>query len=309
MKALSKLLTEYLDVRRKLGFKTERSKWLLSTFVAFLAARRNPCVTTAHALAWAKEPTNADPSWWASRLSVVRQFAKYIHVDHPHHEIPPCDLLPSNCRRTTPSIYSPEEVARLLQAARAVRSRRADSAFRSATHETLFGLVAATGMRVGETIRLDCADVDWSNRLVVVRESKFRKSREVLLHDSVLRALRRYKTDRERAHPRRRSSAFFVSLVGTRLIYNNVHTAFAKALRQAGIERAQARVHDLRHTFVVQTILRWHRQGLDVDAQMPALSTYLGHQDPSSTYWYLSATPELLALVGRKVQRALGVLP
>jgi integrase len=164
-------------------------------------------------------------------------------------------------------------------------------------------------MRVGEAIRLDCSDVDWSNQLVVVRESKFGKSREVVLHDTVMRALRRYAKERARVHPRPRSPSFFVSRVGTRLIYNNVHSTFAKLLRQAGIPRAKARVHDLRHTFVVRTILRWYREGVDVDARMPRLSTYVGHRDPSSTYWYVSATPELMALVGRKVQRALGALP
>ena len=110
-------------------------------------------------------------------------------------------------------------------------------------------------------------------------------------------------------HPRPRSPNFFVSLVGTKLIYNNVHNTFARLLHLASICRAKARIHDLRHTFIVQTILRWHQEGVDVDAHMPVLSTYVGHRDPSSTYWYLSATPELMALVSRKVERALGALP
>ena len=308
--SLPKLVAEYLDMRRNLGFKAEREKWLLSRFVSFLRAERSAYITTKHALAWAKQPRDAHPSWWASKLSVVRVFAKHLHVVDPRHEVPPLDLLPRLAVRTTPSIYTPDEIARLLRAARNMQSRLPRGLpFRRATYETLFGLLAATGMRVGEAIRLDCSDVDWSTQLVVIRESKFGKSREVLLHDTVIRVLRRYAKERDRVHPRARSPSFFVSLVGTRLIYNNVHGTFARLLHDARIPRAKARIHDLRHTFVVRTILRWHRDRVDVEARMPALSTYLGHRDPSSTYWYLSATPELMALVGRKIQCALGALP
>jgi integrase/recombinase XerD len=310
VKALSKLLAEYLDLRRKLGFKAEREAWLLTKFVSFLRAEQSAFVTVELALAWAKQPASAQLSWWASKLSVVRGFAKHVHLTDARHQIPPHDLLPRYCRRTTPSIYSSEEIARLLRAARQMPSRITKGLpFRRATYETLLGLVAATGMRIGEAIRLNDGDVDWTNQLVVVRDSKFGKSREVVLHQSVMRALRRYARQRDRAHPHPRSPSFFVSLVGTRLIYNNVHTTFARLLRLAGIHRAKARVHDLRHTFVVRTILQWHRQGVDVDSRMPALSTYVGHRDPSATYWYVSATPELIALVACKVKRALGVLP
>jgi integrase/recombinase XerD len=310
VKSLSKLLAEYLDLRRKLGFKAKREAWLLTNFVSFLRAEQSVFITIELALAWAKQPANAQPSWWASKLSVVRGFAKHAHLSDARHQVPPPDLLPRYCRRTKPSIYSSEEIARLLRAAREMPSRMTKGLpFRRATYETLFGLVAATGMRIGEAIHLDNNDIDWTNQLVVVRESKFGKSREVVLHESVMRALFRYAKQRDRAHPRPRSSSFFLSLAGTRLIYNNVHATFARLLRLAGIHRVKARVHDLRHTFVVRTILEWHRRGIDVDSRMPALSTYVGHRNPSTTYWYVSATPELIALVGRKVQRALGVLP
>jgi integrase len=310
VRSLSKLLAEHLDLRRKLGFKAEREAWLLTKFVSFLRAEQSAFVTIELALAWAKQPADAHPSWWASRLSVARGFAKHAHLINARHQVPPRDLLPRYYRRATPSIYSSEEIARLLRAAREMPSRITKGLpFRRATYETLFGLVAATGMRIGEVIRLDDGDVDWANQLVVVRESKFGKSREVVLHESVMRALLRYVKQRDRAHPHPRSPSFFVSLAGTRLIYNNVHGTFARLLRLAGIHRSKARVHDLRHTFVVRTILQWHRQGVDVDSRMPALSTYVGHRDPSATYWYLSATPELMVLVGRKLERALGVLP
>ncbi len=310
MKSLSKLLAEYLDLRRKLGFKAEREAWLLTKFVSFLRAEQRTFITTELALAWAKQPADAHPSWWASKLSVVRGLAKHAHLIEARHQVPPRDLLPRYGRRTTPSIYSSDEIARLLRAAREMPSRITKGLlFRRATYETLLGLVAASGLRIGEAIRLDDGDVDWPNQLIIIRESKFGKSREVVLHTSVVRALRRYAKQRDHAHPHPRSPSFFVSLAGTRLIYNNVHSTFARLLRLAGIRRAKARVHDLRHTFIVRTILQWHQQGVDVDSRMPALSTYVGHRDPSSTYWYVSATPELMALIARRVQRTLGVLP
>jgi integrase len=164
-------------------------------------------------------------------------------------------------------------------------------------------------MRVGEAINLNRKDVDLEEQILIVREAKFRKSREVILHSTVVSALRRYAAKRERFHRSARSDAFFLSLSGTRLIYNNVHQTFARVLRCAGIYREKARLHDLRHTFAVATILRWHRDGENVEARLPRLSTYLGHASPSSTYWYLTASPELMAVVGQKLERALGKLP
>jgi len=304
MTTLRPLLAEYLETRRALGFKTERTTWLLSSFVAFVEAHRGVRITTAHALAWATQPAGAHPGWWAEKLSTVRGFARHVHLVDPRHEIPAVDLLPARFPRSTPVLYSPEEIRRLLQATRSM-----PSSFRRATHETLFGLLAATGLRVGEAIRLNARDVDWRHQLLVIRESKFRHSREVVLHATVVRALHRYAAERGRVHATPRSPSFFVSLTGTRLIYSNVQHTFAALRRRAGITRARARIHDLRHTFVVQTLLRWHREGADVEARMPRLSTYLGHRHPASTYWYLTAAPELMALVGRKLQRALGALP
>ncbi|MBI1736069.1 MAG: tyrosine-type recombinase/integrase [Candidatus Rokubacteria bacterium] len=210
--------------------------------MSFVEAHRGVRITTAHALAWATQPAGAHPGWWAEKLSTVRVFARHVHLVDPRHEIPAVDLLPARFPRSTPVLYSPEEIRRLLQATRSM-----PSSFRRATHETLFGLLAATGLRVGEAIRLDTRDVDWSHRLLVIRESKFRRSREVVLHATVVRALRRYAAERGRVHTTPRSPSFFVSLTGTRLIYTNVHHTFAGLRRRAGITRARARIHDLRH--------------------------------------------------------------
>lgn len=304
MKTLRRRLAEYLELRSSLGFKTERTRWLLSSFIAFLEARHRAVITSELALAWAKQPADAHPGWWAQKLSTVRGFARHIQLIDPRHEVPPRELLPECTPRSTPVLYSSSDIQNILRVAREM-----ESSFRGLTHETLFGLLAATGMRVGEALRLDRDHVDWNNQLLLIYVSKFRKSREVVLHATIVRALRRYAAERDRSHPKPRSPAFFVSLSGTRLIYNNVHRTFADLLHRAGIKRQRARLHDLRHTFAVQTILRWHHEGRDVDAWMPRLSTYLGHAVPSSTYWYLTAAPELMALVAHKLQRVLGALP
>jgi integrase len=304
VKTLRKHLDEYLGSRRALGFDTKRSAWLLTNFAAFMATRRRTVITCDLAFEWAKQPADAHPMWWAQKLSIVRGFARHLHVEDPRHQIPPVDLLPSQTVRSTPVLYSGEEISRLLRAARALANP-----FRGRTYETLLGLLAVTGMRVGEAIQLDRNDIDWTHEALVIREAKFRKSRELVLDPTVIAALRRYAKDRDRFHRKPRSASFFLSLSGTQLIYNNVHQMFVTLLRRAGIKRRRARLHDLRHSFSVQTLLRWHREGVDVDARMPRLSTYLGHVGPSSTYWYLTASPELMALVGRKVERALGVLP
>jgi integrase/recombinase XerD len=304
MKTLRRHLAEYLVMRSALGFKTDRARWLLTSFVAFVEATPRALITNELALAWAKCPADAHPGWWAQKLSTVCIFARYVHLVDPRHQIPDRQLLTASTPRSTPVLYSSRDIRRILRAA-----CNLESPFRALTYETLLGLLAATGMRVGEALRLDCEHADWKNQLLQIHASKFRKSREVVLHRTVIDALSRYAAERDRYHRKPRSNAFFLSLSGTRLIYNNVHRTFAALLSPAGVARECARLHDLRHTFAVQTILRWHREGRDVEVWMPRLSTYLGHASPASTYWYLTASPELIALVGHKLERALGALP
>jgi integrase len=203
-------------------------------------------------------------------------------------------------RRAVPVLYGASEIAALLRAARGLQRPPG-----AATYETLFGLLAVTGMRIGEAIRLDRDDLDGQQQLLVVRHSKFDKSREVVLHPSTMAALRRYARVRDDRWPHPRSPAFFVSRRGTRLIYNNAHRTFRRLARTAGLP--PGRPHDLRHSFAVATLLRWYRNGVDVDAWMPRLSTYLGHAAPESTYWYLTAAPELMAIARRKLERAGGL--
>jgi integrase len=294
---LSKAVAKYLEIRRALGFKLERNGMLLPDFVKHLTDHRTSIITTRLAFEWARQPPDGHPAWWAQRLSIVRGFAKHIQAEEPRHEVPPTDLIPHRVRRAVPVIFSAGEISTLLRAARGLRSP-----LRAATYETLFGLLAATGMRIGEAIRLERHDVDFESGLLIVRQSKFGKSREVVLHRSVIGALRRYAAVRDRRHRRPCSSRFFLSSTGTPLIYSNAHITFQKLVRAARIRAG--RPHDLRHTFAVRTLLRWYRAGADVDSRMPRLSTYLGHAAPHSTYWYLTAVPELMAVARRRLERA-----
>jgi integrase len=301
MSRLREAIDQYLEIRRALGFKLQHLGWLLPDFLRYLEAHGAEFITLRHALDWACQPADAHPVWWAKRLSMVRGLARHLHAEDPRHQVPPLDLLPRQVRRTVPVLFGASQIAALLRAA-----RRLKAPLRAATHETLFGLLAATGMRIGEAIRLDRDDIDWKQLLLVVRHSKFDKSREVVLHPSTMAALRRYTKVRDDRCPHPRSQAFFVSLTGTRLIYNNAHRTFRKLARAAAIPAG--RPHDLRHSFAVTTLLHWYRQGVEVDAWMPRLSTYLGHAAPESTYWYLTASPELMAIARRKLERAGGLV-
>ena len=308
MSTLATALAEYLTMRRKLGFKLGREGQLLGDFVAYLDEQRATTVTTELAMAWAQRPKGAHRSWWGARLSAVRVFAKYLQTIDPATEVPPADILPARSQRATPYLYSSSDIDALMVAARGLTSEH-----RAVTYAMLIGLLAVTGMRVGEAIRLDLDDIDWSEGSLTIRQSKFGKSREVVLHPTTVEALRAYVRHRQQLRPRPRTPGFFVSMAGTRLIYNNVHFTFHELVGQAGIgprsSRCRPRPHDLRHTFAVNTLLTWYRDGLDVPGRMHLLSTYLGHLDPSETYWYLSASPELLGLAGQRLERTLGELP
>jgi integrase/recombinase XerD len=308
MSELRQALQDYLTVRRALGFKLDRAGQRLSGFIDYLEQAGARTVTIELALAWSHQPPDGHPAWWRQRLILVRGFAKYLHTLDPATQVPPAELLPRGYCRATPYLYSDADIAALLTAARALISP-----LRAATYETLIGLLAVTGLRVGEAIRLDRGDVDPRNALVTIRASKFGKSREVPLHPSTIDALAGYARRRDQLSPRPSTATFFVSATGTPLIYNCVHSAFLGLVRDAGLQRRSAtcrpRPHDLRHTFAVRTLLDWYSAGIDVQARLPQLSTYLGHLDPSSTYWYLSATPELLAIAATRLEHTLGSLP
>jgi len=303
MSALREAAHDYLALRRALGYKLESQEPLLAGFVCYLEQAGAATVTIELAVAWATQPTDADPVWWSKRLSVARGFARYLQTVDPATEVPPAQLLPYRCRRATPYLYAPAEIAALMAAAGGLASP-----LKAATYQTLIGLLAVSGMRVGEAIRLDRDDVDFEHGLLRIIKSKFGKSRELPLHPSTVRALEAYARQRDRLCPKASSPSFFVSTAGTRLWAANVRGAFARLARTVGLEprspRCRPRLHDLRHSFAVASLLDWYRAGVDVQTRLPLLSTYMGHVEPAATYWYLQAAPELLALAARRLEQA-----
>lgn len=301
MSALRQALEQYLSTRQALGFKLRGYHSRLSDFVAHLEQAGATTITSELALAWATKPQNVHPYTWTVRLSMVSGFARYLNTLDPACEVPSADLLTHRRRpRPEPYLYSDPEVTALLEA-----SRRLSPPLRAATYHTLFGLLAVSGLRVGEAINLDCNDVDLDRGLLVVWEGKFQKAREVPLHSSTVEALRAYCQLRDQLRPRRQqSNFFFISTVGTRLCESAVRSTFAQLVKWAGLApkspSCRPRIHGFRHTFAVSTLLGWYHAGDDVMAKVPLLSTYLGHAGPGATYWYLQATPDLLGqVVGR----------
>lgn len=291
---LEESLADYLRLRRSLGHELADPGRLLPRFVAFLDSQGLSTVTVAAAVEWATTPTT-DPrsSVGARRMTAVRGFARYLAGIDPATEVPPHGLLPQPTRWQRPFIYSPADIESIMNRAASFTPR-----LRSATYVTLIGLLAATGLRIGEAITLDRADIDWTAGVLLIRESKFGKSRLVPVTTTTLQALADYADLRDQIQQRRRPPSFFVSRTRQRLCYAVVSQTFRRVVDDLGIGSdapRRPRPHDLRHTFAVATLLSWYRSGVDVQAKIPALSTYLGHREPGSTYWYLSAVPELLA--------------
>jgi integrase/recombinase XerD len=303
MSALSQHVDDYLQLRRSLGFKLERAGWLLPQLVGYLEAAGAPTLTSELAIAWARQPAHARPNHWAQRLAVARGFARYLQTIIPATEVPPSGVFPTRRHRPTPYLWSQRDVCRLLEAARSLRPP-----LRAATHEALFGLLATTGMRIGEAIGLEGGDIDFDAGVITIRQAKFDRSRLVPLHPTVTDALGIYLAERDRLCPAPRSPAFFLSSVGTVLTRSGVASTLRQLTTAMGIRThtVHPRAHDLRHSFAVETLLRWHRSGIDIDAAMPQLSTYLGHIAPADTYWYLSAVPELMELAAQRLHLASG---
>ncbi len=299
---------DYLTTRRAMGYKLAYQGQMVTQFAAYLDAMGAQRLTIAHALAWAKQPAGAAPVWWAVRLGTARGFARFLSALDPATEVPPVGLLPEPSHRAVPYIYSDDDIARLRRAAgRLQPEHRAD------TYQTLIGLIAVTGMRVGESVRLDRDDVDLDQGLLTIRNSKFGKSRQLPLHPSTVEALADYACRRDQRRPTAKSVSFFTSAIGTRVLRDNVCTVFPRLVRETGLNSPNRlrppRLHDLRHSFAVKTLVGWYRDGLDVERRLPLLSTWLGHSTPRDTYWYLSAVPELLELVAERLDAVVEVRP
>lgn len=313
-------LADYLTLRRALGYRLARPEKLLNQFLDHLERTGQPTVTVAAALDWARlpaAPVSGGSNWWAYRLSAVRGFATYLRAVDSTHEVPAADLLPQRPLRASPYLYSDAEVAALIAATSTLRTP-----LRQATFATLIGLLAVTGIRVGEAIALDRGDLDLPNDpsgnadvtgRLLVRYGKFGKTRELVLHPSTVEALRAYQRLRDRLAPPTGTPAMFVSTAGTRLLYCNVHHAFHRLVHLAGLTPRSAscrpRIHDLRHSFAVHAMLDAYTCGEDGQVRLSLLSTWLGHVHPGSTYWYLSASPELMAVAGQRLEDYLTAQP
>jgi integrase/recombinase XerD len=300
MSPLAAAAQDYLLVRRALGYKLDRQGRQLLQFVAYLDQVGASTIKTEHAVAWATQPTDGQCSYWADRLSVVRQFARHLQTIDPACEVPPIRLLPYRRRRPAPYIYTSQQIEDLMLAATDLRGE-----LHRATMQTLIGLMAVTGMRIGEAIGLDRNDVDHRHQLLRVLNSKFGKSRELALHASTMQALDSYTLLRDRLCPSPRCDAFFMSRNGTRLLSQCVHFVFARLVKNVGLGsgRRRPRPHDLRHSFAVSTLLDWYAgDTTNVQSRLPSLSTYMGHVEPANTYYYLTATPELLARAASRLE-------
>jgi integrase/recombinase XerD len=303
--ALRARAEEYLAMRRALGFGLTTQGRHLMSFVRFCEERSAGRVTADLAVEWATQASrgSGDEVYQARKLDTVRIFARHLKALDPATEVPPGDVLSRRQGRVPPYLYSPQEIAALMSAAGDLTP-----AMRAMTWRTLIGLLAVTGMRQGEACRLERDDVDLDAGTLVIADSKFGKSRQVFLHPSAAVAMRAYEQARNQAFPGPETAAFLVNSRGRPLNGHNLPHTFAPLAAAAGIQappgRRPPRLHDLRHVFTVATMLDWYRDGGDVQARLPLLSTWLGHVDPKSTYWYFQAVPELLALAAGRLEQA-----
>jgi len=310
MISISKALQEYLNLRRGLGFKLEEDGRVLAKFVSFLKEQGASHITTELAVRWAVKPRNAQPRHWARRLRMVRLFAEYRSATDPRTEVPPQKLLPDLYHRKPPYIYTDEQVLRLIEAARQLPSTvPLTTDLRARTYCTLFGLLSVTGMRISEALSLNQEDTDLKQAVLTIR-GKFGKSRLVPIHNTTQQALRQYTHCRDHIYPRPKTRSFLVCERGTRLGYWGVLRTFVRLSREIGLRAPSdsygPRMHDFRHRFAVHTLVRWYKEGVDVEQHIHELSTYLGHVKVSDTYWYLSAVPALLQLATARLESKKG---
>ena len=296
-------LDRYLELRQALGFEMRTEGRLLRDFVTFLQGRTSaePLIAKA-AVDWAS--SRGGTNWQDKRLSIARCFLVHLRAHVPGIEVPASGIIPYGVR-PTPYIYSEVQLIALMNEARALKPT---GSLRPHTYATLIGLLASCGLRPGEAIRLRGTDVEMDSQppRLVIRETKFHKSRLVPVDASTAEALRSYAATRKRLGSGDLSQRFFVSEAGTPLAYSTVGRTFLGIVRRLGIHGTAGPIGPnlrcLRHTFAVRRMLDWYSRGLDVNKQLPHLSVYLGHAKPQNTYWYLTATPDLLSKAGTRFE-------
>jgi integrase/recombinase XerD len=301
-------LQGYLGIRRSLGYDLRSTERILRRFVEFIEAENAPYVTTALFLRWQDGSGHAGRQTWVARLSMIRLFAQWLHGFDPGHEVPPRNLIPSRNRRVRPHIYSDEQIAAIIGASAKLPSIYG---MRGLTCSTLFGLIAATGLRISEALNLDNDDVDLNAGVLRVRRGKNGRERLIPVAVSVTAKLKSYAAERDRLL-RLRPKPLFVNCDGRRFGDSSARYNFALACQSIGLRDAQQygrhgrgpRIHDLRHSFAAQTMIDWYRSGKDAAREMIKLTTYLGHTKPENTYWYIEAVPELLELASDRAAGA-----
>jgi integrase len=309
MTTLSQRLDDYLAVRRGLGYDLSFSERMLRRFTEFADRKGADHITVDLFLHWKDTFGSADNNTWSARLSMVRVFARWLQAHDARTEVPPPGLIAGKPRRARPYIYSDTEIAAIVAHAAKLRSRYG---LRGWTCSTLFGLIAVSGLRVSEAVGLDDDDVDLDQGVITVKRSKNGKARFVPVASSTAARLRRYRAERMRLLGAT-VGAFFRSDDGRQPTDCCARYNFALVCQEIGLRQPQRfcrhgrgpRIHDLRHTFAVRTIMGWYRKGLDPDREMIKLSTYLGHSKPELTYWYIEAVPELLQLASKRAERNL----
>ncbi len=302
-------MKQYLVLRDRFGTGLSASAVRdLRRFVAFADSQGAEWVTTELFLRW-KERTDSTggQQTWSCRLSHVRSFASWLQGVDPRTEVPPRGLIPAGLQRPQPYIYTDGEIAAIVTEAARLPSK---PGLRGRTYATLFGLLAVTGLRISEALGLDDGDVDTDAALLRIRHAKNDRSRVVPVTPCTIERLLEYRSRRERILGAVDTAAFFVGENLRRIGICSAEYNFAKVGQNIGLREPRAgrgrgpRLHDLRHSMAVQTIIDWHRSALDPDREMHKLSTLLGHKRPSGTYWYLEATPELLRLATERAERA-----
>ena len=299
------LAADYLSERRALGFDLRIAGNQIVAFARFVDERgHNGPLTNEIVLNWVQgEAKRASPMSWARRLDVLRPFARYLARLDPATEFPQTAIFGRSHRRLAPHIYSEREICDLLAAAWRLAP---EGGLRPATYATIFGLIAATGLRLSEALHLHCGDLDFDRGVLTVRNTKFRKSRHVPLHATVMAALQRYLAVRVRHGAPTADSPLFLSPAGSFIPKRTIQGVFRKLLTDLGWTarggHSEVRIHDLRHTFICRRVQLWHEHGADIDNAMAALSTYVGHAKISDTYWYLTGVPDLMAVAGKRFE-------
>ncbi|MGX6569779.1 tyrosine-type recombinase/integrase [Cupriavidus necator] len=314
MNTLRQAVQDYLDLRRSLGFKLKEAGKALPDFVAFMERHRASYITQALALAWARQPLNVQPAEWARRLCYVRQFARHRSATDLRTEIPAPGLLPFQPKRARPYLYSDGEIRALLRAALEMPYHNEREALLPSTYHCLFGLLSVSGMRLGEARNLEIQDVDLTAGILTIRGAKLGKSRFVPLHASTSKVLAGYIARREHHWAGRPVSSYlFVSSWGNRMDTGQIHRAFYALSRQIGLRGASdshgPRLHDMRHVFATNTLVRWYQSDQDPERRLPILSAYLGHVHVEDTQWYLSGSPELMREAMRRLEQRWGDRP